>query len=64
MDDLARDSISVLALNYPEHPAIDANGEFTSEYTLEGEQRSWVNKLSFGLFDPPQAPQFDNRPKL
>jgi len=64
MDDLARDSIAVLALNYPEHPAIDDNGEFDSVYTLDGLQRSWINTLSFGLFDPPQPPQFDNRPVI
>ena len=64
MDDLAEDAIEVLALNYPEHPNIDDNGEFVSVYTLDGLQRSWVNKVSFGLFDPPQPPQFDNRPQL
>jgi len=30
-------------------------------FTLEGLQRSWINKLSFGLFDPPKPPQFDSR---
>jgi len=64
MDDLAKNSIDVLVLNYPEHPAVGENGEFVSEYTLEGQQRSWINKASFGLFDPPQPPQFDNRPEL
>jgi outer membrane protein assembly factor BamD len=61
LEDLAKDSIAVLALNYPEHPSIDKNGEFKSVYTLDGLQRSWVNKLSLGLFDPPKPPQFDNR---
>jgi outer membrane protein assembly factor BamD len=63
MEDLAQDSIQVLAMNYPEHPSIDKNGEFTSVYTLDGLQRSWMNRASFGLFDPPQPPQFDNRPE-
>jgi outer membrane protein assembly factor BamD len=62
MDALARDAIEVLKLNYPEHPALDKKGEFRTSYTLEGQQRSWINKLSFGLFDPPEPPQFDNRP--
>lgn len=61
MNDLAEDTIEILAMNYPEHPSIDKNGEFDSVYTLDGLQRSWINKLSFGLFDPPQPPQFDNR---
>jgi outer membrane protein assembly factor BamD len=63
-DDLAKDSIATLMINYPEHPSLDKNGEFQSVYTLEGLQRSWINKLSFGLFDPPKPPQFDNRPVL
>ena len=61
-NDLARETIAILALNYPEHYSLDKNGEFQSVYTLDGLQRSWVNKLSFGLFDPPEPPQFDNRP--
>ena len=60
-EDLAKDSINTLALNYPQHPALDKNGEFQSVYTLDGLQRSWINTLSFGLFDPPKPPQFDNR---
>lgn len=61
-DQLARDTIEILALNYPDHSSLDKNGEFQSVYTLDGLQRSWINRASFGLFDPPQAPQFDNRP--
>ncbi|MFV8817845.1 outer membrane protein assembly factor BamD [Haliea sp. E17] len=64
MNDLAQDSIDVLAKNYPDHPNIDKNGEFKSVYTLDGLQRNWINKLTFGLFFPPTPPQFDNRPKM
>jgi outer membrane protein assembly factor BamD len=64
LEELAEESIAVLAANFPDHPAVDKNGQFVSEYTLDGVQRSWVNKLSLGLFDPPQPPQFDNRPKI
>ena len=64
LDDLAQDAIDTLALNYPEHPSLDKNGEFVSVYTLDGLQRSWINRATFGLFDPPQPPQFDNRPRL
>ena len=60
-EDLAKDSIITQAMNYPAHPALDKNGEFQSVYTLDGLQRSWINRLSFGLFDPPKPPQFDNR---
>tara|TARA_R110000823_G_scaffold295738_6_gene415709 strand:- start:37373 stop:38233 length:861 start_codon:yes stop_codon:yes gene_type:complete len=64
LNDLARDAIDTLAMNFPEHPSIDKEGQFDSVYTLNGLQRSWLNKLSFGLIDPPQPPQFDNRPEL
>ncbi len=64
LDDLARDAIDVLAMNYPDHPNLDDNGEFKSVYTLDGLQRNWINKATFGLFFPPTPPQFDNRPKL
>lgn len=64
MNDLAEESIEVLATNYPNYPAIDKKGQFVSDYTLQGEQRSWINKASFGLFDPPQPPQFDHRPEV
>jgi len=63
-DKLARDTIAVLALNYPDHYSLDKDGNFQSVYTLDGLQRSWINKISFGLFDPPEAPQFDNRPDI
>lgn len=64
MKDLAQDSIDVLAMNFPDHPSIDKNGEFASDFDSELSQRSWMNRMSFGLFDPPVAPQFDNRPEL
>ena len=64
LDELAEESIRVLAANFPEHPSVNKNGQFVSEYTLEGIQRSWINQLSLGLFDPPKPPQFDNRPKI
>lgn len=63
MNELAQESIKVLAANYPDYPALNEQGEFISNYNLEGVQRSWMNKVSFGLFDAPQPPQFDHRPQ-
>ena len=63
MNELAVDSIEVLKTNYPDHPSLDENGEFQSVYDLDGLNRSWINKMSFGLFDPPEPPQFNYRPK-
>jgi outer membrane protein assembly factor BamD len=64
MDDLAEESIAVLAANFPDHPAVGRDGQFVSSYTFDGVQRSWVNYLTLGLFDSPQPPQFDTRPKI
>lgn len=61
LDELSQDAIDVLVLNYPDHPSLDENGEFQSAFSVDGQDRSWINKLSFGLFDPPQPPQFDSR---
>lgn len=63
MDDLAQESIRVLAANYPDYPALTKTGDFDSDFTLEAVQRSWINKASLGLFDAPQPPQFDHRPR-
>lgn len=63
MNDLAEESIRVLAANYPDYPALDKNGQFVSDFTIDGVQRSWMNKVSLGLLDAPQPPQFDHRPR-
>lgn len=62
-DDLSQDSARVLCDNYPEHPMLDENCQFDTRFTLEDPDRSFVNRLSFGLFDPPEPPQFDYRPR-
>ena len=61
MDELAQEAIDTLALNYPDHPALNNRGEFDTVYTQEGLQRSMINRATFGLFDPPKPPQFDSR---
>lgn len=61
MDTLASDAAAVLAKNYPDYPSLDKDGQFTFNYDSKA---SWLNRASLGLFDPPQPPQFDNRPAL
>lgn len=61
MEDLALETIDLLRTNYPQHPSLDEEGQFKSEYDLDGPDRSWINRLSYGLFDPPKPPQFDYR---
>jgi outer membrane protein assembly factor BamD len=62
LDTLAGDSLDVLALNYPNHPSLDENGNFISNYNREGIERSWMNQITFGLVDQTEPPEFDNRP--
>jgi outer membrane protein assembly factor BamD len=62
LDELAQDSLDVLVLNYPQHPSVDKNGHFISNYRFDGPERSMTNKLSLGLIDRPTPPEFNNRP--
>jgi outer membrane protein assembly factor BamD len=62
MSELAKDSVRVLCANHPEHPNMDAECNFKGGYDIEGFERSWLNEATFGLLDPPKAPQFDYRP--
>ena len=61
LDDLAADSLAVLQTNYPNHPSLDENGNFIDRFTVAAEERSLVNKVSFGLIDRAEPPKFDNR---
>jgi len=63
LDDLALDSVAVLRENFPDHPTLDQDGNFDTVYDLDGLEQSWVNKISLGLFDPPEPPQFNYRPQ-
>jgi outer membrane protein assembly factor BamD len=49
-------------VNYPAHPNLDGDCNFDGGYDIDGLERSWLNQASFGLLDPPGAPQFDYRP--
>ena len=62
MDDLAQDTVLVLCANYPEHPNLMGDCNFDGGFDIDGLERSWLNQASFGLLDPPEAPQFDYRP--
>ncbi len=62
LDELAQDSLDVLALNYPDHPSLDNSGNFIYGYTLDGAERPMLNKATLGLFGKPTPPAFDNRP--
>lgn len=63
INDLANDAVEVLCENYPDHPNLKDGCTFDSVYTADGLQRSWINRSTFGLFDPPKPPQFNYRAK-
>jgi len=60
-DDLAQNSVKVLATNYPGYPYLDDNGEFMYQKDLAINEKSWLGKLSLGLYKPVEPPAFDTR---
>ncbi len=50
MDDLADQTLDVLAANYPTHNSLDKNGNFRNSQTVKSKERGWLNLLTFGLF--------------
>ena len=61
MQELADNSVEILAANYPEHPSLDENGVFDFERRLLGDQDSWLDKVSFGLVKQAKPAKFDSR---
>jgi len=59
MQDLSDDAVKVLALNFPNHPALDGD-KFNYRFGRD-EKRSWVSWASFGLFDRKPTIKFDTR---
>ncbi len=61
MQDLSDDAVKLLVTNYPQHPALDESGNFLYQEESAGFKRSWVNKLTAGLYDKPETIGFDSR---
>ncbi len=60
MQDLADNSVKVLAKNFPEYPSFDQNGDFTYRYKMEA-QRNWLSYITFGVLDKSEFVNFDSR---
>lgn len=61
LNELAGDAAKLLAINYPEHPALDKAGNF-DYWDESGSERTWLNLLTlgfYGKFDKP--PSYDSR---
>ncbi|MBU2885202.1 outer membrane protein assembly factor BamD [Gilvimarinus agarilyticus] len=60
MDELSDRTLAVLRLNYPDHPAFNNEGDFDFQHG-DIEDRSWISKATFGLFDKRDPRGFDSR---
>ena len=56
LSEAANDALKVLALNFPDYPGFDDEGQLVLKNVIENRQRSWLNMVSFGLFDRPEVP--------
>jgi outer membrane protein assembly factor BamD len=52
----ANDALRVLAMNFPEYPAFDKNGDLVLKDQIRNRDRSWTNMITFGLLDRPKVP--------
>lgn len=50
MNDLADQSLNILAMNYPDYPALGKDGSFNIKRSKVGAKRSILNRATFGLF--------------
>ena len=46
----------MLALNHPNYPEFDANGNLVLEERIRNRDRSWTNIMTMGLLDRPDTP--------
>lgn len=61
LDELANSAVEVLKLNFPDYPNFDSDGKFNFQYSIDINDRSWVNIISFGMFDKQELRGFDTR---
>jgi outer membrane protein assembly factor BamD len=56
MDKAANDALRVLAINFPNYPAFNENGELVLDEQIRNRDRSWTNTVTLGLLDRPKVP--------
>lgn len=56
LKDEANNALRVLALNYPNFPAFDEEGNLVLTATIRNRDRSWTNVMTLGLIDRPDVP--------
>ncbi|MEJ2130536.1 MAG: outer membrane protein assembly factor BamD, partial [Gammaproteobacteria bacterium] len=53
LEAVANDALRVLVHNFPNYPSLDDEGNFVVYDSIRNRDRSWLNVVSFGLFDRP-----------
>src|SRR5690606_20492997 len=61
MPEAAEQTLAILRTNYRDHPVLDNKGQFNERYSYGDGKRSWVSRVTFGLFDKTDPPGFDTR---
>ncbi len=61
MPEASEQMLAILRTNYPNHPVLDSRGNFNEAYSYGDGRRSWVSRLTFGLFGKMDPPGFDTR---
>lgn len=56
LQEAANDALRILAINHPDYPAFDEDGHFVLAETIRNRDRSWLNVITLGLLDRPDAP--------
>lgn len=60
-DDLAQSTVKVLASNFPDHPALNKNGEFDRTYTYHYKKNDWLKYATLGLLSKEETQGFDSQ---
>ncbi len=63
LDELANQSVKILAYNFPDHPALNSDGSFNQTYFARRNPRNWFSYLTFGMFERAEISGFDSREK-
>ena len=56
LDNAAHDALQVLAVNFPDYQAFDAEGNLLLAEQILNRDRSWTNMMTLGLLDRPNVP--------
>jgi outer membrane protein assembly factor BamD len=56
LEDAANDALQVLAVNFPNYPAFDQDGDLVLAEQILNRDRSWTNMMTLGLLDRPDVP--------